>query len=91
VNSMYRKIECDRICFRAVGEFGRPSRRTSCVAASVERVDKANQEITLKRADGSLETIMVANPEYVRPIKVGDRVLITGARALALSTRCGSA
>jgi hypothetical protein len=28
---------------------------------------------------------MVANPQYLRHIKVGDHVVITGAHALALS------
>lgn len=52
---------------------------------SVESVDPVNQEVTLKGPDGSLETIEVANPEHLRQIKVGDKVVITHAEALALS------
>jgi len=52
---------------------------------SVERVDAANQEITLKRPDGSLETIVVSNPEHLGNVKVGDRLVITRPQALALS------
>ncbi|MGA7760176.1 MAG: hypothetical protein WCA59_00425, partial [Candidatus Binataceae bacterium] len=52
---------------------------------SVERVDAANQEITLKGPDGSLETIMVSNPYYRANIKVGDQVVLTRPQALALS------
>jgi hypothetical protein len=68
-----------------IEEPGRPSEKHHAVAASVERVDAGNQEITLKAPDGSLETIMVANPEYLRHIKAGDRIVITGVQALALS------
>lgn len=52
---------------------------------SVESVDPVNQEVTLKGPDGSLETIEVTNPEHLRRIKVGDKVVITHAEALALS------
>ena len=55
------------------------------LGVSVERVDAINQEITLKGPDGSLETIMVSNPEYLSHIKVGDRVVITRPQGLALS------
>ena len=57
------------------------------LAASVERVDAVNQEITLKGPDGSLETIMVSNPDYLRKVRVGDRVVITRPQALALSVK----
>ncbi len=39
----------------------------------------------LKAADGSIETIMVTNPEYLNHIKTGDQVVITRAQALTLS------
>ena len=55
------------------------------LAVSVERVDAANQEITLKGPDGSLETIVVSNPEHLSNVKVGDRVVVTRPQALALS------
>ena len=55
------------------------------LVASVEAVDVAEQEVTIKGGDGSIETIMVANPKYLRHIKIGDRVVITGAQALAIS------
>ncbi|MGH7933327.1 MAG: hypothetical protein ACREQN_09170 [Candidatus Binataceae bacterium] len=54
------------------------------IVASVERIDDANQEFTLKGSDGSLETIMVTNPEYLKRIKVGDQVVIAHAQGLAL-------
>jgi hypothetical protein len=55
------------------------------LAVSIERVDAANQEIPLKGPDGSLETVMVSNPDYLGHIKVGDRVVITRPQGLALS------
>ncbi len=55
--------------------------------ASVERVDAANQEITLKGPDGSLETVMASNPDYLGQVKVGDRIVIRHPQALALSVQ----
>jgi hypothetical protein len=66
-------------------EPGGPSGKQRAVVASVERVDETNQEITLKEPDGSLETIMISNPDYLSHLKVGDQVAITRPQALALS------
>ena len=66
-------------------EPGGASRTQRGLAVSVERVDAANQEITLKGPDGSLETIVVSNPEHLGNVKVGDRVVVTRPQALALS------
>jgi hypothetical protein len=60
------------------------SRRLTIVA-SVEAVDVADQEVTLKGPDGSVETVMVENPESLKGIKVGDQIVITRSEALALS------
>ena len=45
----------------------------------------ADQEVTLKGPDGSVETVMVENPESLKGIKVGDQIVITRSEALALS------
>jgi hypothetical protein len=66
-------------------DFGGTASKGHMLVATVENVDAAEQEVTIKGEDGSLETIMVANPKYLRHIKVGDHVVITGAQALALS------
>jgi hypothetical protein len=66
-------------------ELGEPSGKERALSASVERIDALNQEITLKGLDGSLETIMVSNPEYLSHIKVGDRAVIMHPQGLALS------
>ena len=55
------------------------------LVASVERVDAVDQEITIKGPDGSLETIEVTNPGHLKQIKVGDKIVITHAEALAIS------
>ena len=66
-------------------EVGGSSGKQAALAESVQRVDAANQEITLRGPDGSVETIMVSNPENVSKFTVGDRVVIVHPQALALS------
>lgn len=66
-------------------EAGGPSEKPHAQGASVEGVDAINQEITLKGPDGSVETIMVSNPEYLSRVRVGDRVVIMRPQRLALS------
>jgi len=68
-------------------EAGGKAKNKHAVVASVEAVDAGDQEVTLKAPDGSLETIMVANPEYLGRLKRGDQVVITRAQALALSVQ----
>jgi len=67
------------------GTLGKSLKAKRMIVASVERIDEAYQEVTLKGPDGSLETIMVTDPEYLKRIKVGDQVVITRIQALALS------
>ncbi len=55
------------------------------IVASVGTVDAADQEVTLREPDGSIETIMVVNPEDLGRIKAGDQVVIRRAEALVLS------
>lgn len=62
---------------------GVPRRHMAVV--SIERIDEAFQEVTLKGPDGSLETVMVENPETLEHMRVGDQIVITRSRALALS------
>lgn len=66
-------------------EAGAPSRKKHTLIASVETVDAVNQEVTIKAPDGSIETIMVVNPEALKGVKAGDQVAITRAQALAIS------
>lgn len=67
------------------GTLGKVLKAKRMIVASVERIDEVYREVTLKGPDGSLETIMVMDPEYLKRIKVGDQVVITRVQALALS------
>jgi hypothetical protein len=62
-----------------------PSSKKHAVIATVAKIDTAEQEVTLKGPDGSLETVMVANPAYLEHVKVGDRVGLARAQAMVLS------
>jgi hypothetical protein len=55
------------------------------LVATVQAVDELDQEITLRGPDGSLETVMVEDPEYLKSLKAGDRIVFTHLQALALS------
>jgi hypothetical protein len=59
--------------------------RELTLVATVEAVDELDQEITLRGPDGSLETVMVEDPEYLKSLKTGDRIVFTHLQALALS------
>jgi hypothetical protein len=59
--------------------------RKRTIVASVETIDEVNQEVTLKGPDGSIETVMVENPETLQGLKAGDQLVITYSHALALS------
>lgn len=64
---------------------GKASGKNRTLIASVEAIDIADQEITLKGPDGSLETIMVTNPGYLKNTQIDDKIAITRVQALALS------
>jgi hypothetical protein len=59
--------------------------RKQTLVAIVEAIDESDQEVTLRGPDGSLETVMVDNPESLKSIKSGDRIVITNSQALVLS------
>jgi hypothetical protein len=52
---------------------------------SVVRVDKANGTVTIKGADGSIETAKATNPKVLSHLKAGDDLVITASRATAIS------
>jgi hypothetical protein len=55
------------------------------LVGTVDRVDAINQELTLKGTDGSLETIMIINPEALENVKAGEKVVLANPQALALT------
>ncbi len=52
---------------------------------SVVQVDKANGTVTIKGADGSIETAKANNPKVLSRLKAGDDLVITTSRATAIS------
>jgi hypothetical protein len=52
---------------------------------SVVQVDKANGTVTIKGADGSVETAKANNPKVLSHLKAGDDLVITASRATAIS------
>lgn len=52
---------------------------------SVVQVDKANGTVTIKGADGSVETVKANNPKVLSQLKAGDDLVITASRATAIS------
>jgi hypothetical protein len=52
---------------------------------SVVQVDKANGTVTIKGADGSVETAKANNPKVLSQLKAGDDLVITASRATAIS------
>ncbi len=52
---------------------------------SVVQVDKANGTVTIKGADGSMETAKANNPKVLSHLKAGDELVITASRATAIS------
>jgi hypothetical protein len=52
---------------------------------SVVQVDKATGTVTIKGADGSVETAKANNPKVLSHLKAGDDLVITASRATAIS------
>lgn len=69
----------------SIAEESGSAKKTHALVASVGTVDAADQEVALREPDGSIETIMVVNPEDLGQIKAGDEVIIRRAEALVLS------
>jgi hypothetical protein len=52
---------------------------------SVVQVDKANGTVTIKGADGSVETAKANNPKVLSHLKAGDDLVITASRGTAIA------
>ncbi len=55
------------------------------VLTTIEAIDKENQQVTLKNAQGQSKTVQVRNPDNLDKVDVGDQVLITYTAALGIS------
>jgi hypothetical protein len=54
------------------------------VVATIEAINKDNETVTLKGPEGNTKTVKVRNPANLEKVAVGDRVMITLTRAVAV-------
>ena len=54
------------------------------VVATIEAINKDSETVTLKGPEGNTKTVKVRNPANLEKVAVGDRVLITLTRAVAV-------
>jgi hypothetical protein len=54
---------------------------------SVTAIDEAHGIVTVKAPDGTVERVKARNPKNLKHLKVGDELVITLARAIAVSLR----
>jgi hypothetical protein len=52
------------------------------VILTIEKIDLKNELVTLKDAQGNIETAKARNPENLKKGKVGDKVIITVTKAI---------
>ena len=70
---------------RAGGVPGAVAEEHVNAVVSVVQVDKAKGTVTIKGADGSIETVKANNPKVLSHLKPGDDLVITASRATAIS------
>ncbi len=58
--------------------------QTVVVIMTIEDIDLENQMATLKSADGKLTTVKPRNPENLKKVKVGDKIMITQTESFAI-------
>ncbi len=57
----------------------------STVIVTIEAIDKDQQLVTLKNAEGESKTVKARNPDNLEKVMVGDRVMISYTTALGIS------
>ena len=55
------------------------------VVVSVAAIDETNGTVTVKAPDGTVETVKAKDPKNVKQLKVGDELVVTLERAMAIS------
>lgn len=55
------------------------------VVATIEAINKEEQNVTLKTADGESKTVKARNPDNLEKVVVGDKVMITYTEAIGVS------
>jgi hypothetical protein len=61
--------------------------QTVTFVADVQKLDEANSTATLKGPQGNVRTVAIQNPAVFRKVKVGDRVEIRLAEAMAIDVQ----
>jgi hypothetical protein len=59
--------------------------RSVQLVATIAAINTANETVDLKDPNGVVETVKVANPNNLKLVKVGDDIVITLTRAVAIS------
>ena len=57
------------------------------IPVTVDAIDEANGTVTVKASDGSTETVKPKNPQTLKRLKVGDELVISLYRGVAISLR----
>jgi hypothetical protein len=57
------------------------------IPVTVDAIDEANGTVTVKAADGSTETVKPKNPQTLKRVKVGDELVVSFYRGIAISLR----
>ena len=61
------------------------------VVATIEAIDKDGETVTLKGPEGNTRTVKVRNPANLEKVALGDRVMITLTRAVAVDVTAAPA
>jgi Cu/Ag efflux protein CusF len=57
------------------------------VTAEIKDIDKTNEKVTLKFPDGKLQVVKVKDPANLEKVVVGDTIVITITKAMAISVQ----
>jgi hypothetical protein len=55
------------------------------ILVTVDAIDEVNGTVTVKGPDGTSETVKARHPQYLKRLKVGDELVVSIARAIAIS------
>ena len=70
---------------RPGGVPGAVAEAKASVVVSVTAIDETNGTVTVKAPDGTVETVKARNPKNLKQLKVGDELVVTLERAMAIS------
>ena len=64
---------------------GATSEVQGTVLVTVDAIDQPNGTVTVKAADGTTQTVKARNPQNLKRLKVGDELVVSVYRAIAIS------